>query len=331
MITKEIFSKKTSKKINESMSKTFGKKIKLETFSIEQLEDSRNKLRTQIHQFKSNSTFNENLENETYHQAQWMLDAINAELAEREEQVLERDDLPNEVARELFDQGVRYGVEDEKEIIQMMSDMGYGKYMNHPDFIGDVLDDLAAMEDENDDFDFRQEYDDDPMDDMMDSIENNNEVVAEGEVQQASAIVTANTMVDRVDRWIDELSGMENETLLQLGDTIRDEMGHNEAKQFIETVSPEIETALDTLKKTRMELHRAVLVLSGEEQPTDMLGSDDEEMEEPTNDKGPLDLDELEDDDFETSEPATGGQDAEGRAQRESKEYSSRLLGILAG
>ena len=47
----------------------------------------------------------------------------------------------------------------------------------------------------------------------------------EGEVQQASAIVTAKTMVDRVGRWIEELSGMENETLLQLGDSIRDEMG----------------------------------------------------------------------------------------------------------
>jgi len=168
------------------------------------------------------------------------------------------------------------------------------------------------------------------MDDMMDSIENNNSVVAEGEVQQASAIVTANTMVDRVDRWIDELSGMENETLLQLGDTIRDEMGYNESKKFIEAVSPTIGEALDMLKQTRMDIHKAVLVLSGDEQPTDMLGDEPEDEDQDT---GPLDLDEFEpeEDDFETSEPAAGGQDAEGREQRESRDFSNAMLRILAG
>jgi hypothetical protein len=73
----------------------------------------------------------------------------------------------------------------------------------------------------------------------------------EGEVQQASAIVTAKTMVDRVSRWIEELSSMENDTLLQLGDSIRDEMGQEQAKGFISSVAPAIQQALENLKSTR--------------------------------------------------------------------------------
>jgi hypothetical protein len=55
-------------------------------------------------------------------------------------------------------------------------------------------------------------------------------------------------MVDRVGRWIEELSGMENDTLLTLGDSIRDEMGQEQAKAFISAVAPAIQQALRILK-----------------------------------------------------------------------------------
>ena len=46
MKTTELFKVKAAK-INESMHKTFGKKLNLETFDVLKLEDARNKLRTQ--------------------------------------------------------------------------------------------------------------------------------------------------------------------------------------------------------------------------------------------------------------------------------------------
>ena len=82
MRTTDIFKTK-AKKLNESFEKTFGQKLKLETFTVAQLEDARNRLRTQIHQVRNGSNFNETVENEAYTKAQWMLDSINAELAER--------------------------------------------------------------------------------------------------------------------------------------------------------------------------------------------------------------------------------------------------------
>jgi hypothetical protein len=259
MKTNDLFAKADSKKINESIAKTFGQKINLESFDLQQLEDARNKLRTQISQVRNSSTFNETLENEAYTKAQWMLDAINAEIAHREE----------------------FATEESQ-----------GEEMTK---------------------------------------------VTEGEIQQASAIVTAKTMVDRVGRWIEELSGMENDTLLQLGDSIRDEMGQEQAKAFISTVAPAIQGALENLKTARETLATGVRTLTGEEQGAEMLGGEPG-AEEPAADEfgGAAAPDEMNaepapEDDFAAADAAAGGPEEAGREQRESIQYQNRLLKVLAG
>jgi hypothetical protein len=136
----------------------------------------------------------------------------------------------------------------------------------------------------------------------------------EGEVQQASAIVTAKTMVDRVSRWIEELSGMENDTLLQLGDSIRDEMSADQAKTFISSVAPAIQQALENLKTTRETLSTGVRMLTGEEQGAEMLGG---EPEAGGDEMGPAEPDAMNmgdemgdmgaEDEFAAAEPAAGG------------------------
>lgn len=157
----------------------------------------------------------------------------------------------------------------------------------------------------------------------------------EGEVQQASAIVAANTMVSKVGRWIEELSSMENDTLLQLGDSIRDEMGQDQAKTFISSVAPAIQQALENLKATREVLSSGVRALTGEEQAVTMLGADpDADMAAPAEPDAmnpeQLPMDDAEDE-FGASDAGTGGLETAGRAQRESIDRSSRLLRVLAG
>jgi hypothetical protein len=160
----------------------------------------------------------------------------------------------------------------------------------------------------------------------------------EGEVQQASAIVTAKTMVDRVSRWIEELSSMENDTLLQLGDSIRDEMGQEQAKAFISSVAPAIQQALENLKSTRETMATGVRQLTGEEQGAEMLGGDPaaggDEM-------GPAEPDAMNmggdmadmggEDEFAAAEPAAGGLGDAGREQRESINRGGSLMKVLAG
>ena len=156
----------------------------------------------------------------------------------------------------------------------------------------------------------------------------------EGEIQQASAIVTAKTMVDRVGRWIEELSGMENDTLLQLGDSIRDEMGQEQAKSFIEAVAPAIQQALENLKTTRETLASGVRTLTGEEQAAGMLGAEPEAGADMGGDMAaePDAMNaEPTGDEFDAAEPATGGAEEAGREQRESIQFQNRLLKVLAG
>lgn len=276
MKTADLFKiNRSSRRLNESMNKAFGKKINFESFNLDQLQDARNKLRTQLSQTRSDAKFNENLENDAYHQAQWMLDAINAEIAEREEYIVDAAEL------------------SEDEVTSESTQ------------------------------------------------ENDMTKINESEINQASTIVTAKTMVDRVGRWIEELSGMENDTLLQLGDSIRDEIGQAESKQFITTVAPAIQQALENLKSTRETLANAVHGLAGGE--VDMLGSeepagDDMEPTAPdamnTGDEGSLDdltADEPAGDEFAAADAAAGGAEAAGRQQRESIDFQNKIYKLLAG
>ena len=90
MKTTDLFKfNRSSKRINESLDRMFGKKLNLESFDTMKLEDARNKLRTQIHTARSTSGFNETLENETLSKAQWMHDAIVAELMDRQEHIVD--------------------------------------------------------------------------------------------------------------------------------------------------------------------------------------------------------------------------------------------------
>jgi hypothetical protein len=142
-------------------------------------------------------------------------------------------------------------------------------------------------------------------------------------------------MVDRVGRWIEELSGMENDTLLQLGDSIRDEMGQEQSKAFIQAVAPAIQQALETLKGTRDTLSTGVRSLASGEQPADMLGADPTDMggDEMSAEPDAMNMgDEMGgEDEFAAAEPAAGGIGDAGREQRESINRSNSLLKALAG
>ena len=508
MRTTDLFNfNRSSKRLNESLQKTFGTKINFESFDTPKLEDARNKLRTQIHTARNQSGFNETIENEALTKAQFMHDAIVAELMDRQEHIVdttveEGADFDEKQIVDIlrrFENSVNeiggYGDINYKQVISMLRDgdvegavdvISYeiankdgGEVRGLDDYLIDLQDELEYIvqggdEDEGGDTDDAyalasaghgsdEDYGDfpesmeervrDPEDwdegnteppnnfaiyingklwkifagrgtyaddhreqtqhqqlrdlcakksaatgkkwtvhatgqDATESINqesapptakgermvkhikkgyaddgkltdkeksiayatawkaHNNESIEqtgddmrnlrEGEIQQASAIVTAKTMVDRVGRWIEELSGMENETLLQLGDSIRDEMGQEQAKAFIEAVAPAIQAALDNLKQTRDTLSTGVRSLASGEQPADMLGAEPAMGDEMGMDMaGPDTMNEpemdTEEDPFAAAEPGAGGMETSGREQRESIDRQSRLMKILAG
>ncbi len=524
MRTTDLFkNNRSSKRLNESLAKTFGTKLDLESFDTPKLEDARNKLRTQIHTARQESGFNETIENETLTQAQFMHDAIVAELMDREEHIVDTSVQEGTDIDKMFDQWMNSEYApmdddsgDDKVVFQKalsfldgevpeddiesyaeelsdrfhggtyddeggetddnyaLASAGFGSdedyesietedassrmsmaqelYKSNPDL--DSEDDIlnagfAIMKqrdgakaaryyfsyDEDFPSDFISEYkwlqrhehdvgeatgrdayqrdydssvsgmgrrerendegDTEPPNNFAvsingkqwkvfkgrgqyadDSAERNHyqqlkawaakkseatgkkwEVnvtgapatesiqrtqgesmskLREGEVQQASAIVTAKTMVDRISRWIEELSSMENDTLLQLGDSIRDEMGQEQAKAFISSVAPAIQQALENLKSTRETMATGVRQLTGEEQGAEMLGGEPAGMG--GDEMGPAEPDAMNmggdmggEDEFAAAEPAAGGLGDAGREQRESINRSSSLLKVLAG
>jgi hypothetical protein len=438
MKTTDLFTlNRSAQRLNESLSKMFGANLDFDSFDTPKLEDARNKLRTQIHTARSQSGFNETIENETLAKAQFMHDAIVAELMDREEHIVDTTvpeavgSLQDQVQKLLdrFEQTAMergaYGDPDMKEIITHLkngdaesaaevvwyayTDQDGGEVPQIEPMIDDLQDDFEELAQGNDEdeggetddnyalasagFGSDEDYESIQYEDRVDekavskaqqqaagialaarrkgetptgkgaaaemskmsmkelekfagtkhkdlpakkdeSVNQGDAMtrVTEGEIQQASAIVTAKTMVDRVGRWIEELSGMENDTLLQLGDSIRDEMGQEQAKNFISAVAPAIQQALENLKTTRETLATGVRTLTGEEQGAEMLGDQptggDEEM-------GPVEPDAMNaepaGDEFAAAEPAAGGLGDAGREQRESINRSNNLLKVLAG
>jgi hypothetical protein len=384
MRTTDLFNfNRSPKRLNESLHRNFGAKINFENFDTEKLEDARNKLRTQIYTARSSSGFNETVENETLTKAQFMHDAIVAELMDREEHIVDTSvqegaDIDKQqlmMILKQFDENMNeiggYGDPDLNKILAALSqgnvesaveevaynyaDQDGGEIRsndmdNYLEDLEDQFKDLVGGSDDNEGGETDDGYalasagfgSDEDYGDFPESYDSNrNESIntgddmsnlREGEIQQASAIVTAKTMVDRVGRWIEELSGMENDTLLQLGDSIRDEMSQEQAKAFIEAVAPAIQQALETLKGTRDTLSSGVRSLASGEQPTDMLGADPmaDMSAEPDamNAEDPMPGGE---DEFAAAEPAAGGMETAGREQRESINRESRLMKILAG
>jgi hypothetical protein len=331
MKTSDIFKiNRASKKLNETIEKTFGRKLNLETFDLEKLQDARNKLRTQVSQIRSQSGFNENLENDAYHQAQWMLDAINAEIAEREE-----------FAVEAVDEKIEEKAVSKAQ--QRFMGMVHAAKKGEPAASSEVAKVSKGMTGKEAEKYASTKHKGLPEKVKKESVETGEDMkkLHEGEIQQASAIVTAKTMVDRVGRWIEELSGMENDTLLQLGDSIRDEMGQEQAKAFIEAVAPAIQQALENLKQTRETLSTGVRTLTGEQQPAEMLGAEPGAEMGGADELGAAEPDAMNaggdeemappDDEFAAAEPAAGGLETAGREKRESIERQNSLLKVLAG
>jgi hypothetical protein len=238
----------TAAKLNESLAQRFGSKINIDEFTTEQLQDARNKLRTQVFNVETTESFDA-VQQKGHSKNKLFLDVLNAALSER--------------------------------------------------------DDVAVAIDE--------------------AIESLNE----GEEDKAELVMAAKDMVDRVTGWMEDTAEMQTESMLELADAIRDEMGSEAAETFTNTIKPALEAMYGVMETTRVTLTQGVGMLTGEAEPMDTMGAEDPGMDdmEPTVDG---DEDETEvplgdtDDDFGAADAAAGGDELGGREKRESIERSKK-------
>ena len=163
-------------------------------------------------------------------------------------------------------------------------------------------------------------------DDVSVAIDEAIESLTEGEEDKAELVMAAKDMVDRVTGWMEDTAEMQTESMLELADAIRDEMGSEAAESFTNTIKPALEAMYGVMETTRVTLTQGVGMLTGEAEPMDTMGAEDDMDMEPTVD-GDIDMDMEEpaaDDEFGAADAAAGGEELGGREKRESIERSKK-------
>lgn len=157
--------------------------------------------------------------------------------------------------------------------------------------------------------------------------------VKEGIENQSELILASKDMMDKVTAFLEDLAKMKTESMLELSDRIRDEMGADKADAFAQKVKPALESAEQTLTATRTELDQAVRILTGEEiAATEPIGSLDEPLDTTGDELDSLNAPTA--DEFAATDANAGGTEPEGRQKRESREVfeaSNRIYSRLAG
>ena len=275
----EISKPVTSASLNESLAKKFGEKINIAKFTLEQLQDARNRIRTKLSQVETNESFDSVHTNESYQKSKLFLDVLNAAISEQTDIQEAKPDF-----LDLDKDG------DKKEPMKKAAKDKKKKK------VGEA-------------------------------------VVTEGAEDHAELVMASKDMVDRLTGWMEDTAEMQSESMLELADAIRDEMGSEKSEAFTAAVKPSLEALYTAMEQTRIALPGGVGMLTGEGD-TPMMG--DEPAMEPTVD-GAMDVADpmdpeapAEDDAFAAADAAMGGDDEAGRAKRESIQRSKKKLAEIS-
>lgn len=148
----------------------------------------------------------------------------------------------------------------------------------------------------------------------------NRRQLTEGEVGNAEVLLAAKDMVDSVQDAIEKVGKMQNEQLPQLLDSIRDQIGSEQAEAFKNAVGETLNTLMQNLQAAREGVDNGVRVLSGEQvdQPMDLGGAPEGELADVgvTAPAPESDLDQDETDGFAATDAAVGGAEELGREPR---------------
>ena len=312
MNIKEISKPVTAKSLNESLARKFGKRIALEQFTLEQLENVRNKLRTTLSQVETNESFNV-VQSESYQKNKLFLDVLNAEIVERTE-------VTSESKPDFADID---GDGDKKEPMK--------KAAKDKEEGGDKEDTPAAG------LSAKQKKLPAGLQKAIAGKKGKTEsVVKEGAEDQAELVMAAKDMVNRVTGWMEDTAEMQTESMLELADAIRDEQGQEKSDAFVQTVKSSLEGMYTAMESTRQSLTQGVGILTGEAEPATDMGVDPEADMEPTVDMEDPAMDADLDVSLDAAGAAAGGDEEAGRAKRESVKRnkkamleSSRRLGTI--
>jgi hypothetical protein len=149
-------------------------------------------------------------------------------------------------------------------------------------------------------------------------LQENRRQLIEGEVSNAEVLLAAKDMVDSVQDAIEKVGKMQNEQLPQLLDSIRDQIGSEQADGFKNAVGETLATLMTNLQSAREGVDTGVRILSGEQvdSPMDLGGEPDMTAGLDAEMPPMSDLDAEETDGFAATDAAVGGSEELGRELR---------------
>ena len=351
-ITKPV----TAKSLNETLARRFGKKINVDTFTNEQLEDARNRLRTQLSNIETTESFDKVHSSNNYQKSKLFLDVINATIDER-----------GTVIEGEVPAGLK-AYQDKKNKGKAPAKKTAKGDNKKPDADGDGVPDWADKDSKTEGIKIIQGKNGAPNSAMgvaepkgaqaakpkgaqaaggkgamaaqpkgkgIGAAEPKKSKVREGAEEEATLVMAAKDMVDRITGWMEDTAEMQTESMLELGDKIRDEHGVDQSENFINTVKPALGSLFSSLEVTRDALTSGVAILTGEGAPQTMGDEvEDDDMTDMDMDDTDMDADvdaDDMDDEFGAADASAGGDEPEDRSKRESVELSKRLGLLLAG
>jgi hypothetical protein len=106
-------------------------------------------------------------------------------------------------------------------------------------------------------------------------VENKQQLIMESEMGKSQAILAAKDMVDSIQDMLEDVSKMQNEQMPALLDTIRDQIGMEQADQFKASVGALLANMVEQLGSAREAADTAARQLAGEQvaQPMGMGGA----------------------------------------------------------
>ncbi len=149
-------------------------------------------------------------------------------------------------------------------------------------------------------------------------LEQHRQQLVEGEVGNAEVLLAAKNMVDSIQDAIEKVGTMQNEQLPELLDSIRDQVGAEQAEGFKNAVGSTLETLMQNLQTAREGVDGGVRILTGEQvdNPMAMPGDDLSGGDAGLPPAPGSDLDQDETDGFSATDAATGGAEELGRELR---------------
>jgi hypothetical protein len=135
-------------------------------------------------------------------------------------------------------------------------------------------------------------------------------MLKESEAGTAEVILATKDVVDTMQDMIEDLSRMINEELPPLTDSIRDQVGSEQADAYNASANNALSGLLDSVKAAREAMDSAARAVAGEQVDAPMM------MPEPEVEPELSDLDAEETDGFDAVDAAAGGEEALGREER---------------